>query len=52
MVVNLEHQGISMELFYGEDGVFDHVKNIDTGNFMMIETKQEGVGYTIKQIIF
>lgn len=45
MVVNLEHQGINMEIFYGEDGVLGHVKNVDTGNFMMIETKQEGLGY-------
>lgn len=49
MVVNLEHSGISMEIWYSEDGVFDHVKNIGNGNFMMIETKQEGMGYTIKR---
>jgi len=49
MKVNLYHSGVNMEITYDDDGYFEHVKNIDTEKYMMIETKQEGVGYTIEK---
>lgn len=49
MIVKLEHSGINMEITYDDDGFFEHVKNVDIDKYMMIETKQEGLGYTIKE---
>ena len=49
MEIRLMYDGINIEITYdNEDGVLKHVKNLHTGKFMMIETKQEGIGYTIK----
>lgn len=49
MIVNLKYKGINMEITYNNDGYFEHVKNIDTDKYMMIEIKQEGLGYQIKK---
>lgn len=49
MIIKLEHSGINMEIKYNDDGVFEHVKNLNTKKYMMIETKQEGYGYEIKE---
>ncbi len=49
MKIILEHSGIKMEITYNNDGYLEHVMNINTGHYMMIESKTEGSGYKIER---
>ena len=50
--INFEYSGISMEITYDEKGCLDTVKNINTNEFMMLESMIKGVGFKIKDDIF
>ena len=49
MKINFEHSGVNMEITYDEKGYLDRVKNINTDEYMMLESKIEGIGYKIKE---
>lgn len=45
----LEKNGYNMLITYSKKGHIEHVKNIDTGEYMMIESKFNGSGYNITE---
>lgn len=47
-----KHLELEMEITYDEKGYLDTVKNNNTGEYMMLESKMKGIGYKITEDAF
>lgn len=49
MKTNFEYCGIQIEITYNDNGYLEFVKNITTNEYLMIESKISGTGFTIDE---
>ena len=47
--VNIVHNNVNIEITYNDKGYLDQIKNIDTNEYLIIESKISGIGYNLKK---